>query len=188
MKKRAVFLSLFLALDVILLAVSGWMFFQSSRTGAQPQGFHPIVTNGNEHEWVGQMRMPKMVTDRGEFGSCQSPAEIEVREYVPAGQTFRGRDLLEGHSLLWLWIKDPEHDTSGKYNYTLYRFCEEDGFWYQVYLTAYAFPGSYIPGDEWDKCYEIPSDTLEEPGKYVIELKTSDGERVGACTFELPLK
>lgn len=186
MKKRTVFLSAFLALDIVLLAVSGWMFFRASQAGAQPQGFHPIVTNADENVRVGKMRMPKMVTDRSEFGSCASPAGIEVRDYVPAGQTYNGQDLEEGCSSLVLWVKDPEHNSSGKYDYTIYRYCEEDGFWYQLYLTSFAFPGSYIPGDEWDKYYQIPSDVLEVPGKYIIELKTGD-DRIGGCTFELPL-
>lgn len=184
MKKRIVLLSIFLALDIILLAVSGWMFFQASRAQS---GFHPIVTNANENANVGQMRVPRMAGESEQFGTCESPAEIEVREHVPAGKTYNGRDLEEGHSLLVVRIKDPTGGSNGDFNYTIYRYCEEDGFWYQVYLTSFAFRGYASAGEEWEKYFEIPSDVLEEPGKYIIEIKNMNG-RIGGCTFELPLK
>ncbi len=188
MKKRTTFLSSFLMLDIVLLAVSGWMFFQASQAGAQPQGFHPIVTSADEYAVaVGQMRLPKDVDRTGLFGTCEEPKEVQVQDYVPVGQTYNGQDLKEGHSLLVVRIKDPTGESNGDFNYTIYRYCEEDGFWYQMYYTSFASRGYASMAEEWDRYFEIPSDVLEEPGKYIIEIKNMNG-RVGACTFQLPLE
>lgn len=186
MKKRTVFLSVFLALDIILLAVSGWMFFQASQAGVQPEGFHAIITNAEEYVSVGQMRLSKAVDRNSLFGSCMEPKEVQVRDYVPAGKTYNGQALKEGHSLLAVWIKDPTGGSNGDFNHTLYRYCEEDGFWYEVYSTHFAYRGFGTGGGEWDEYCEIPSDVLEDPGKYIIQIESMAGT-VGGCTFELPL-
>lgn len=190
MKKRIKPGSILLALNLVILAVAGWMFYQAyqlSRT-AQPQGFHPIVTSADEYAVaVGQMRLPKDVDRTGLFGTCAEPKEVQVQDYVPAGQTYNGQDLKEGHSLLVVRIKDPTEGSNGDFNHTLYRYCEEDGFWYEVYSTSFAYRGFATGGGEWDEYCEIPSDVLEEPGKYIIQFESMAGT-VGACTFQLPLE
>lgn len=180
MKKRAVFLSLFLALDVILLAVSGWMFFQSSQTGVPPQGFHAITTNAHKDMAVGQMRVPERQTRENGFGTCEAPAEVEVRELV------RGGSASEGHDLLKVWVKDPNQP--GKdFGFRLYRYCEEDGFWYAIYWPGWTDRLIGTLETERVKNCDVPSDLLEEPGRYIVEIVGPKG-RIGDCTFELPLK
>ena len=180
MKKCAVLLSVFLAVDVILLAVSGWMFFQASQAGAQPQGFHAITTNAHKDMAVGQMRVPERLSRGNGFGTCEAPAEVEVRELV------RGGSASEGHDLLKVWIKDP-NQPGLDFGFRLYRYCEEDGFWYAIYWPGWAARGIYNGTTERVKDCNVPSDLLAEPGKYMVEIEGWDG-LIGACTFQLPLE
>jgi len=180
MKKCAVLLSVFLALDILLLAVSGWMFFQASQVEAQPQGFHAITTNAHKDMPVGQMRIPERWTREDGFGTCEAPAEVEVRELV------RGGSASEGHDLLKVWIKDP-NQPGLDFGFRLYRYCEEDGFWYAIYWPGWAARGIYNGTTERVKDCNVPSDLLAEPGKYMVEIEGWDG-LIGACTFQLPLE
>lgn len=180
MKKCAVLLSVFLALDILLLAVSGWMFFQASQVEAQPQGFHAITTNAHKDMAVGQMRVPERLSRGNGFGTCEAPAEVEVRELV------RGGSASEGHDLLKVWIKDP-NQPGLDFGFRLYRYCEEDGFWYAIYWPGWAARGIYNGTTERVKDCNVPSDLLAEPGKYMVEIEGWDG-LIGACTFQLPLE
>lgn len=184
MKKCAVLLSVFLALDILLLAVSGWMFFQASQVEAQPQGFHAITTNAHKDMAVGQMRVPERLSRGNGFGTCEAPAEVEVRELVRSGST------IEGHDLLKVWIKDPDTPGgAGCFGFRLYRYCEEDGFWYAIYWPGWTYGLTAYLVTETEKDCDVPSDLLEEPGTYMIEIVGGPhGTTIGACTFQLPLE
>lgn len=185
MKKRVKPSYIFLALNLVILAVSGWMLYQSYqlRTTAQPQGFHAITTNADKNMAVGQMRVPERQAREDGFGTCEAPAEVEVRELVRGGST------MEGHDLLKVWIKDPNHP-GNQFGFRLYRYCEEDGFWYAIYWPGWM--QRLIGWVETERVteFDVPSDLLEEPGTYMIEIMGSVGSegRIGGCTFQLPLK
>lgn len=181
MKKRIKPGYILLALNLVILAVSGWMLYQSYqlRTTAQPQGFHAITTNAHKDMAVGQMRVPERLTREDGFGTCEAPAEVEVRELVRGGST------MEGHDLLKVWIKDP-NQPGAEFGFRLFRYCEEDGFWYAIYWPGWSsFTGTLET--ERVKDYDVPSDLLEEPGTYIVEIMGPKG-RIGGCTFQLPLK
>ncbi len=181
MKKRIKPGSILLALNLVILAVAGWMFYQAYQLSTTAQsGFHPIVTNAHKDMAVGQMRVPERLSRGNGFGTCEAPAEVEVRELV------RGGSASEGHDLLKVWIKDP-NQPGLDFGFRLYRYCEEDGFWYAIYWPGWAARGIYNGTTERVKDCNVPSDLLAEPGKYMVEIEGWDG-LIGACTFQLPLE
>lgn len=125
------------------------------------------------------MRVPMRQSREKGFGTCEAPAEIEVRELV------RGGSASEGHDLLKVWIKDPNHP-GGEFGFRLYRYCEEDDFWYAIYWPGWMGELRGTLETERVKECNVPSDLLEEPGTYIVEI-VGGKDRIGACTFELPL-
>lgn len=192
MKKRTRLGAVLLSANLLLLAVSGWMLFQAYQLKiANQSDFHPILSSVHENEKVGQMRVPMSrvnshVDGQAGFGEFLPPVEMEVREIVPGGGNFRGYH----YDSLKLWLKIPEMATNGgSFDFRLYHYCEEDGFWYTVYCTSFFHRAVIAPWQEGIKDCPIPSELLTEPGKYMIEVLTEDGDGVlGGCTFQLPLE
>ena len=183
MKKRIKPGSILLALNLVILAAMVWTFYQTYQLKMVNQsGFHPIVTNAHENTSVGQLRVSRYRARNSTFGTCEPPRVVEVREHVPGGGT-----SYENHDLLRVWLEDPAERLGEDYDFKLYHYCEEDGFWYMVYSPGYSFRGLSFQLAEKEEEFDVPSDVLAEPGKYMIEIEDIGGY-FGACTFQLPLE
>ncbi len=181
MKKRTkVILTLCTALNLLVLACAGWLFYQAQeKTVWGP----PVQASVGASADVGYMRIsPNVPVPSYLYRPAPEYVKYEFQEHIPDGNPEFQSDIVRIKRTVSDDLSEYVKDCGGTYMRIAW-YCEEDGYWYAVYYPNHMIQASaspLIPGEKVLEC-SIPSDVLARPGRYQVEFFD-----LGCCEFEIP--
>lgn len=192
MKKRTkVILALCTALNLLLLACAGWLFYLAREKAVWSPPIQASVPASGD---VGYLRIsPDVPVPSYLYRPAPDYVKYEFLERIPnmgpEGQAIKGdpgsqSDIVRIKRTVSDSVPESKiNDSRASAYQRVAWYCQEDGYWYAVYYPNYLIPAGFsplVPGEQVLECF-VPSDVLARPGRYKLEF--SD---LGCCEFEIP--
>lgn len=179
MKKAGrILLVILLVVSVTWSAVSTFLLYRSKQDSG---GFKPVVTQASDYAEVGQMRLPKL-WETLKLNHTKDFVDLEFLG-LERGISRVTTSVGDAYDVLRIKVTLREKVEKEEYfvNFWIYRYCQEDGFWYTIYNPCHIERGYSQPvsGERIEE-YDVPPDILAEPGLYAFGI---DG--LGCCSFEV---
>ncbi len=164
-----------LVVSITWAAVASLLLYREKQDSG---AFKPVVTQASNDDRVGQWRLPKL----WEPLKLNKTEDFVDLEFIELEKSAYLDSLGKIHDALHIKITLREkvsYDENLLY-FSIYRYCPEDGFWYEVYYPNFTPINDRMVSGEIIKKYLIPPDILEEPGRYAFGL-----QNLGTCSFEV---